>query len=131
MASASLTMVLFRLVLAVGVVVALLLFTARLTRRVGTKTHGTGRATLQVLARQPLSRNASVAIVAAGSRTFIIGVTDAHVTLLGEHPTDAPVSQPTEEAEDAHPINLLGASQASPGSGGGLLDALRQRTVRR
>ena len=131
MAAASLTMVLLRLVLAVGVVVALLLFTARLTRRVGTKTHGSGRATLQVLARQPLSRHASVAIVAVGSRTFVIGVTDAHVTLLGEHPTDAPVGQPNEHPNDALPIDLLGASQASPAAAGGLLEALRQRTVRR
>lgn len=131
MAAASLSMILLRLVLAVGVVVALLLLTARLTRRVGTKTHGTGRATLQVLARQPLSRNASVAIVAAGARTFVIGVTDAHVTLLGEQLSDPPIGQPTEHPNDALPIDLLGASQATPPSAGGFLEVLRQRTVRR
>jgi len=37
-----------------------------------------------VLARQQLSRNASVAVVRIADRAIILGVTDNHVTLLGE-----------------------------------------------
>lgn len=127
MANSSIAVVLLRLVLAVGVVVGLLLLTARLTRRVGTKSQGTGRATLRVLARQPLSRNASVAIVSAGSRTFIIGVTDAHVTLLGETDLDGAAGLPT----DALPPELSSTARPSPGTSTSFLEALRQRTLRR
>ncbi len=42
------------------------------------------RVQLDVIARQPLGKSASVAVVRVGDRTMLIGVTDANVQLLSE-----------------------------------------------
>ena len=121
MANASVAVILVRLVFAVVVVVALLLLTARFTRRMGTKGVNVGRTTLRVIARQPLSRSASVAIVTAGSRTFVLGVTDQNVTLLSEHETtDEPTETPTEPARRDGTLPLAN-----------VVESLRERTLRR
>ena len=88
MADQSLAVVLIRLVVAVVVVIGLLLLTARLTRRVGTKTDGKSGAEIRLISRQPLSRSASIAIVRAGNRTLVLGFTDQQVTLLSEQTID-------------------------------------------
>ena len=120
MSDASLAVVLLRLVLAVGVVVGLLLLTARLTRRVGSGGTGATRGAVRVLARQPLGRNASVAVIETGGRTFVLGVTDHQVSLLGEQPVVA------SRVDDSSLPTL-------PPVGGrrSLVDALRDRTVRK
>ncbi len=120
MSDASLAVVLLRLVLAVAVVVALLLLTARLTRRVGSAGAGAARGSIRVVARQPLGRNASVAVIETGGRTFVLGVTDHQVSLLGE--------QPVETA----PVDDSGLTMLAPGAGRrSLVDALRDRTLRK
>jgi Flagellar biosynthesis protein, FliO len=45
---------------------------------------GAGRAGLAVQTRQQLSRGASVAVIRAGERHFLVGVTETTVTLLAE-----------------------------------------------
>lgn len=54
---------------------------ARLARRPLSRRTGSA---LSVLARQQLSRNAAVTVVRVADRALILGVTDTHVTMLGE-----------------------------------------------
>jgi flagellar biosynthetic protein FliO len=117
---ASLAVVLLRLVLAVAVVVGLLLLTARLTRRAGRGGAGSARGSIRVVARQPLGRNASVAVIETGGRTFVLGVTDHQVSLLGEHPIE------TATVDDSGPAMLPPAVGRRS-----LVDALRDRTLRK
>ena len=131
MANASLAMIFLRLTVAVAVVVGLLLLTARLTRRVSSKGQGGSRSTLRVVARQPLSRSASVAIVAHGSRTFVLGVTDHSVSLIAEQ---------TDLADEADRNSSDAARLSSPQTSGlsepatplaTLVESMRERTIRR
>ena len=117
---ASLAVVLLRLVLAVGVVVGLLLLTARLTRRVGSGGAGSARGAIRVVARQPLGRNASIAVIETSGRTFVLGVTDHQVSLLGEQPLAV------ETVDDSGPSMLtpIGGRRS-------LVDSLRDRTLRK
>ncbi len=122
MTNASLAVVLLRLVLAVAVVVGLLLLTARLTRRVGERSAGSGRGVITVAARQPLSRTASIAVVHAAGRTLVVGITDGHVTLLSDQ--DGPVTSSPSEPIDLSTLTPAGARRS-------MLSTLRDRTVRR
>jgi flagellar protein FliO/FliZ len=107
------------------------------------------RNRLEVLARQSLGKNASVAVVRVGNRTLIVGVTDMAVQLLSE--VDASVFDDNDElalsaqsSESAQPLQAaqtaqgmpmrdfeLAASGGSSASGVSVLDLLRERTVRR
>lgn len=84
-----------RLVVALAVVIGLMILLARVLKRRGIDlTAGARRATgariqIDVLARRALTRNASVAVVQAGDRTLVLGVTDERVTLLSEATDDA------------------------------------------
>lgn len=72
-----------RVLLSLALVLGLMWGIGRWARsRTGGK--GKGRETLTVLARQQLTRNASVAIVKIADRAVILGVTDAQVSLLGD-----------------------------------------------
>src|SRR5690242_5375843 len=82
---------LLKLFLSLGVVLGLMFgLTAFLRRRglAGFAPAKTRRALVgadvEVLARKPLGRNASVAIVRAGSKSLVLGVTENTVTMLGE-----------------------------------------------
>lgn len=113
-----------RLVISLGIVLALMAVLAKVLRnRVmpGMGRTAVRRDVLQVLARQSLSRSASVAIVRAADRTLVIGVSDNGVSLLAE--VD-PMSLEVEEPEDGSPV-------ATDPSWRGFLDALRERSVRR
>ena len=92
------------------------------------------RAQLDVIARQPLGKSASVAVVRVGDRTMLIGVTDASVQLLSE--VDAALFN--EEESAAELAELAGAQAAStPALAASaratvsVMDLLRERTVRR
>jgi flagellar biogenesis protein FliO len=86
-----------RLVVALAVVIGLMILLARVLKRRGIDlTAGARRATgtrlhVDVLARRALTRNASVAVVRAGNKTLVLGVTDERVTLLSDA-TDDPVA---------------------------------------
>ena len=143
MADQSVAMVLLRLVIAVVVVVGLLLLTAKLTRRIGIKTDGTTGPAIRLVSRQPLSRNASIAVVRAGDRTLVLGVTDHAVTLLSEHDGDEypdvePAVRPRRNAGDGRsgrsnrrgPQDGLDQPESAEPSVG-VMGKLRERTVRR
>ncbi|MGH8890547.1 MAG: FliO/MopB family protein [Acidothermaceae bacterium] len=103
------------------------------------------RARLEVIARQPLGKTASVAVVRVADRTMLLGVTDSAVQLLSE--IDATLFEdgetPVDLAALASPADTdeleLAVPQVSPGAAGtaalrstvSVLDLLRERTVRR
>ncbi len=92
------------------------------------------RAQLDVIARQPLGKSASVAVVRVGDRTMLIGVTDASVQLLSE--VDAALFD--EEEATTELAEIAAAAPVSASSAGAnaratvsVMDLLRERTVRR
>ncbi|HEV7535074.1 MAG TPA: flagellar biosynthetic protein FliO [Acidimicrobiia bacterium] len=132
----SLLALLIRVVVSLGVVLAIMAGTAAVLRRSGlTGTAGPGRRgvrrrPVEVLARHGLSRGASVTVVRLGGRGLVLGVTDHQVTLLTE----------IDPAElDAPPDDIAAgpAGPPAPGIGAGslpwkvALEQLRERTVRR
>ena len=80
------------------------------------------RDLLQIVARQPLSRSASVAVVQAGERALVIGITEAGVNLLAE--LDPESLEPDEPEGGDGPVVM------NP-SWRGFVDVLRERSVRR
>ncbi|MCU7727128.1 flagellar biosynthetic protein FliO [Actinoplanes sp. KI2] len=119
----------FELVLRVGfslfVVLGLMWALARVVRRPG----GVGRAhgRLAVLNRQQLARGATVTVVKVADRAMILGVTDQHVSLLGEAEL-ADFEPPAERRDNvdlpgAHPAATVRANRK-------FLDYLRDRTSR-
>jgi flagellar protein FliO/FliZ len=120
-----------------------------------------GRAggALAVVGRQQLTRGASVAVVRVADRTLIVGVTEQHVTLLGETDESALVAakasvpaspglrsagseatRATREGEASQALRPARAERAQWSTDGSLLsprmwsqtvEFLRDRTVRR
>ena len=86
--STAATLALFaRLIVSLGVVVGLMWFAARVVRRRGLGLGGTNRRPgvhIDVIARRTLGKNASIAIVRAGDRGLIVGVTDNQITKLAD-----------------------------------------------
>ena len=94
------------------------------------------RTLLEVIARQPLSKSASVAVVRVGDRTLLVGVTDSAVHLLTEveaTPSDDAAAVPALAVvgDDAATTPAAGRSQSVQPVPASVLDALRERTVRR
>ena len=77
-----------RVVFSLLVVIALMWGLARLARR---PMGGRRGALVTVLGRQQLSKGAAVAVVRVADRTMVLGVTDGHVSLLGE--TELPATE--------------------------------------
>lgn len=116
---------LFRLVVSLGAVLGLMALAARGMRGrglAGPRTSST--ALIQVLGRQGLSRAASVAVVRAGGRDLVLGVTESSVTLLVA--ADAGELVPVDDSDPLSP----GSSPTAP-SWKALLETLRDRSVRR
>lgn len=91
------------------------------------------RAQLDVIARQPLGKSASVAVVRVGDRTMLIGVTDASVQLLSE--VDAALFSEEETTAELAELASAAPAPASPAASArttvSVMDLLRERTVRR
>lgn len=143
----SLVALLVRVVVSLGVVLAVMAGAAAVLRRSGVVgTTGMGKRGLrrrpvpvEVIARHGLSRSSSVAVVRLGERALVLGVTEHQVSLLTEidpaeltaFPGDAPEPPGPPDPEDP------AAGPAGPGIGAGslpwkvALEQLRERTVRR
>jgi flagellar protein FliO/FliZ len=142
-----------RAILSLALVVGLMWLLGRWARGRGRGRRGARkREGLEVLARQQLTRGASVAVVRIGDRGLIVGVTDGQVSLLGEvAPTEfdvAPVltavradEQPWTEAVPARVAATSGSRRRAAAKGlegsalslatwSQALDALRDRTAR-
>ena len=133
----SLLTLLVRVVVSLGVVLAVMAASAAVLRRSGVVgatpggRRGMRRRTLpvEVIARHGLSRASSLTVVKLGERALVLGVTEHQVTLLTE----------IDPAELAAPPELDDAfvGPAGPGIGPGTLpwkvalEQLRDRTVRR
>ncbi|GGO77939.1 FliO/MopB family protein [Nocardioides deserti] len=70
-----------RLVFSLAVVLGLMLLVARVAQR---RLGGRAGAPLAVLHRQAVGRHASVAVVAVGGRTLLLGVTEQQVRMITE-----------------------------------------------
>ena len=100
-----------RMVVSLGLMGLATLVVMKLAR--GRLRLGAGRAGIAVHARHQLTRNASVAVIQAGERWLLVGVTDANVSVLAEggdlvadgpgrpRPSDRPPAlEPTAAAVD-------------------------------
>ena len=129
MASAS-TLVLFaRLIFSLAIVIGLMWVAANVLRKRGFTGVASRRTTrgpqIELIARRPLGRNSSVAVVRVGERSLVLGVTEHQVTNLGEVEFDE-----IDVIED----NTWTGSSGASGSGTAwktMLDQLRNRTARR
>jgi len=109
-----------RLVVSLAVVIGLMVAAGRFMN--GRTRLGGGRkgASVEVLGRHALGRNASVTVVKAGGRGLVLGVTEKAITVLAE--VDPAAFETEPEQAEPKPV--------APGWGA-LLDAIRERTVRR
>lgn len=133
----SLLTLLVRVVVSLGVVLAVMAAAAAVLRRSGVAgaasvgRRGMRRRSLplEVIARHGLSRNSSLAIVRLGERALVLGVTEHQITLLTELDPAELDATPDPDQQFAGP--------AGPGMGAGTLpwkvaiEQLRERTVRR
>jgi len=87
------------------------------------------RTQLELLARQPLGKTASVAVVRVADRTLLLGVTDSAVQLLSE--LDAALVDDTEVATDLADVATPAVARTGSRTAVSVLDLLRERTVRR
>lgn len=127
-----------QIVFSLAVVFGMMWLLARLAKR--PLTGGRGGA-VSVVARQQLTRTASVAVVRVADRALIVGVTESQVSLLGETELEA-VEEPAAPAEQRDPVLSPGAtampvqggltgSALSPRTWAAAVNALRERTTRR
>ena len=124
-----------RLCLSLGVVLGLMFGVTHVLKRRGFAgfTPGAQRRSpvasqVEVLVRKPLGRNASIAVVRAGSRAMVVGVTEANVTLLGDADLD---ELELEDEVEAHGTSLPRAVNGATTPWKTMLESLRDRTVRR
>jgi flagellar protein FliO/FliZ len=134
MADASTFELVVRLVVSLGVVLALMAGAALVMRRrglVSLPSAGARRRTapLEVLSRTSLGRSQSLALVRAGERALVLGVTESQVTLLLDS-TPEELDLDTPEAPGT--VQPVGAAAGSaPSAWTAALEALRDRTARR
>ena len=98
-----------RIFFSLAVVLLLMWGLAKLARR---PLAGRGGGAMSVLARHPLSRGASVAVVRVGERAYVLGVTDQNVTLLAE-------AEPAAIEAAAHPSHEVRERLSLDGLAGG------------
>ncbi|GAA4344713.1 flagellar biosynthetic protein FliO [Angustibacter luteus] len=148
-----------RVILSLAVVLVLLWLAARTMRKNQRRT--SRGVDVDVLARQPLARSASVAVVKVGDRALVLGVTESRVELLADHPVaslmladaiaesedgadlptevtpapvvgnDATVAVPPQRKVSQPATGPLAGSALSPATWSKALDAVREMTVRK
>ena len=123
------------------VVLTLMWALARVVRR--PLSSGRAHGQLAVLSRQPLTRNAEIAVVKVADRAMIVGLTEQTVSLLGEveladfehHPVEHRDHLDAGELPGLHPAvsapGRLDKSLLSPRTWISTVDFLRDRTSRR
>lgn len=109
-----------RVVFSLAVILGLLWFIARTSSR---KFGGTARSAVRVVARQPLARSASLAVVEVGDRVLVVGVSEHGVNLLTE-------MDPDELPAPVVPETVASATQSAPVAGS-VVRAARSLLARR
>jgi flagellar protein FliO/FliZ len=114
-----------RLVVSLGIVLGLMALAAAVMRRTGAGGGTTRRRGLpiEVVARHTLGRRSSVALVRAGGKGFVLGVTDQTITLLAEADPESLVPL-TPEQPARTPV-----AAANPWTA--LVENVREKTLRR
>ena len=127
------TLLLFvRLLFSLGVVIMLMWGAAVFMKRRGIAPGPNRRQArgvqVELLARRPLGRNTSIAVVRVGERALVVGVTDHNVTKLDETSVDD-----IDLMDDGTTWTVpSGAGLSAPGTAWkAMLEQLRNRTVRR
>jgi flagellar protein FliO/FliZ len=130
---------LIRLVISLAVVIGLMMVLAGVLRRRGVVVAGpkgssraAAPAEIEILGRKGLGRNAQIAVVRAAGSTYVLGITEQHITLLGEGELPAtPEAVDLDSTEDRR----TGSSSTAPGGAvtawTTMLESMRDRTVRR
>lgn len=124
------TLALFgRLIVSLGVVIGLMWAAARVIRKrgfggVGGQTRRPG-VQVDIVARRTLGRNASIAVVRAGSQAMVVGITEHQITKLA----DASLEEIDLQAESQWTASPPGPDGPTP-SWKAMLDQLRDKTVR-
>ena len=129
MGSAS-TLILFaRLILSLAVVIGLMWVAANVLRKRGFSGVAGGRRTrgpqVDVIARRPLGRNASIAVVRVGEQSILLGVTDHQVTRIGECDIDE------LDLDEGNTWTVPSGANGSASAWKTMLDQMRNRTARR
>jgi flagellar protein FliO/FliZ len=129
MGSGSVGTLLLRLTVSMVVVLGLMAALAALMRRGGIGRGGRrGSASIEIIGRAQVGKRASVVIVRTAQRGLVLGVTDTTVSVLAETGPDDVFDQLPEAPGTVAPV---GGSPSPPPPGTTMLDALRERTVRR
>ena len=113
-----------------------------ITRLLRGRTQGRVPGVVEVVSRQALGRTASVTVVRVGARALVLGVTESHVTLLGDTELPAPaVATAAPAVLPQSTGSAVAAAQRRPGAlAGSVLSPstwragvafLREKTVRR
>jgi flagellar biogenesis protein FliO len=126
------------MVIGLVVVVVLIKLMSRFVQGRGGRSlgHGARSQGVAVLGRQSLGKGVQVAMVAAGKQTFLLGVTQRQVTLLGQVEVDE--LGPEERRDSGGGLQLLRGGVRPALSAGGpvptwksAIEQMRVRTVRR
>jgi flagellar protein FliO/FliZ len=137
-----------RVVVSLGLVLALLWAAARTLQK--GRTRASGGVDVDVLARLPLAQKSSVAIVRLGDQALVLGVTESRVALLTQTPLAELAAVPATEAVLTEPVltepvvagrvaarrsakggsSALAGSVLSPQTWSKAVTAVREMTVR-
>jgi flagellar protein FliO/FliZ len=128
---------LLRVVISLGVVIAIMAIAARVLRRRGVGLGGSrgrrpvGSGAIELIARRGLTKSTSIAVVRIGERHLVVGVTEASVQVLteGDPETLGLVEAAPKELEAIGTTPLWGSRPNSTRMA--LLDVMRSWTVRR
>jgi flagellar protein FliO/FliZ len=128
-----------RLVISLAIVIGLMMVLAGVLKRRGIVVAGpksTGRtpvaAEIEILGRKGLGRNAQVAIVRAAGCTLVLGITEQHITVLGEGEVLEPPAPDTNDTIGTQRTGFLGAATGGTTTAWTtMLEGMRERTVRR
>jgi flagellar biogenesis protein FliO len=133
MGDVSLLSLFARLAISLAVVLAVMALAGRALRSRAMPGSSKGRrkvAAIEVIARQGLGRNASVAMVKAGGKVLLLGVTEQHVNFLGEADEASILEDDGPGANWTAPTGS-GPTADSSRTWKTMIDAARERTVRR
>jgi flagellar protein FliO/FliZ len=121
-----------RLVVSLGIVLGLMAVAAAVLRRTGAGGGVSRRRGLpiEVVARHSVGRRSSLALVRAGGKGLVLGVTDQQITLLAETDPDllVPQAEPSVASTPEQPARTP-VAPASPWTA--LLENMREKTLRR
>lgn len=137
--SSSVFSLLVRLVLSLAVVIGLMMVLAGVLRRRGIVVAGPKGgarvptpAEIEILGRKGLGRNAQIAVVRAAGSTYVLGITEQQITLLGEGDVpEPPVAVDLETPGDRRTGFPSGTPGGAVTAWTTMLEGMRERTVRR